>query len=196
MRPVASLCQSNLLKQLLHEGISIKINSANDKTSPACSSFYMPIQHELVCIVCAVRSEVMQMEGFRMTVTYRDWVPTDSETRVQSIATQIATSPSDAIFVRIQNLVEQNRVIHEEECFNLNPATNIMNPKAEALLSSGIGSRPSLGYTGDKYEMGLEAIEEIEVIAAQICAEVFEAEFCEIRVPSGAIANLYGFMAT
>ena len=131
-----------------------------------------------------------------MTVTYRDWVPTDSKTKVQSIATQIATSPSDAIFVRIQNLVEQNRVIDEEECFNLNPATNIMNPKAEALLSSGIGSRPSLGYTGDKYEMGLEAIEEIEVIVAQICAEVFEAEFCEIRVPSGAIANLYGFMAT
>jgi glycine hydroxymethyltransferase len=87
-------------------------------------------------------------------------------------------------------------VIHEEECFNLNPATNVMNPRAEALLSSGIGSRPSLGYPGDKYEMGLEAIEEIEVIAAQLCAEVFDANFAEVRVPSGAIANLYGFMAT
>ena len=70
-----------------------------------------------------------------------------------------------------------------------------MNPKAEALLSCGIGTRPSLGYPGDKYEMGLEAIEEIEVIAAELCAEVFDAEFAEIRVPSGAIANLYGFMA-
>jgi glycine hydroxymethyltransferase len=43
-----------------------------------------------------------------------------------------------------------------------------MNPRAEALLSSGLGSRPSLGYPGDKYEMGLEAIEEIEVIAAEL----------------------------
>ena len=50
-----------------------------------------------------------------------------------------------------------------------------------------MGSRPSLGYPGDKYEMGLEAIEEIEVIAAALAAEVFEAKFAEIRVPSGAI---------
>ncbi len=71
-----------------------------------------------------------------------------------------------------------------------------MNPRAEALLSAGLGSRPSLGYPGDKYEMGLEAIEEIEVIAAELCAEVFNAKYAEIRVPSGAIANLYGFMAT
>ena len=41
-----------------------------------------------------------------------------------------------------------------------------MNPRAEALLASGLGARPSLGYPGDKYETGLEAIEEIEVIAA------------------------------
>lgn len=131
-----------------------------------------------------------------MTITQRDWVPANCEAKVQSIATKTATSPSEVIIARIQELVEHNRVIHQEECFNLNPATNVMNPKAEALLASGIGSRPSLGYPGDKYEMGLEAIEEIEVITAQICAEVFEAEFCEIRVPSGAMANLYGFMAT
>src|ERR1700754_3073344 len=43
--------------------------------------------------------------------------------------------------------------------------------------------------------MGLEAIEEIEVIAAELAAEVFEAKYAEIRVGSGALANLYGFMA-
>ena len=63
-------------------------------------------------------------------------------------------------------------------------------------MAAGLGSRPSLGYPGDKYETGLEAIEEIEVTCAELCAEVFDAEFAEIRVPSGAIANLYGFMAT
>ncbi|MGI9506629.1 MAG: serine hydroxymethyltransferase, partial [Geminicoccaceae bacterium] len=91
---------------------------------------------------------------------------------------------------------EENRAIHERSCFNLNPATNVMNPRAEAILSAGLGSRPSLGYPGDKYEMGLEAIEEIEVIAAELCAEVFDAGYAEIRVASGAMANLYAFMAT
>ncbi|WP_299986904.1 serine hydroxymethyltransferase [uncultured Ruegeria sp.] len=131
-----------------------------------------------------------------MMLLERDWVPAICETRVQDIALKAAGAASADLLTRIEGLAEQNRVIHEEECFNLNPATNVMNPKAEALLSSGIGSRPSLGYPGDKYEMGLEAIEEIEVIAAQLCAEVFEAKFAEVRVPSGALANLYGFMAT
>ncbi|MDP5216442.1 aminotransferase class I/II-fold pyridoxal phosphate-dependent enzyme [Ruegeria sp. 2205SS24-7] len=131
-----------------------------------------------------------------MTLAQRDWVPGTSETLVQKIAAKAALTSSADLLTRIEQLAEQNRVIHEEECFNLNPATNVMNPKAEALLSSGIGSRPSLGYPGDKYEMGLEAIEEIEIIAAELCAEVFDAEFAEVRVPSGAIANLYGFMAT
>jgi glycine hydroxymethyltransferase len=135
-------------------------------------------------------------KGAFMTITPRAWVPGSCETRVQSIAQETARASSPALLARIQDLTSASRVIHEEECFNLNPATNIMNPKAEALLASGLGSRPSLGYPGDKYEMGLEAIEEIEVIATQLCAEVFEAEYAEIRVPSGAIANLYGFMAT
>ena len=131
-----------------------------------------------------------------MTLTKRDWVPPSCEARIQAIAAQTERAPSDAVRARLDALVVENRDIHEQACFNLNPATNVMNPKAEAMLSSGIGTRPSLGYPGDKYEMGLEAIEEIEVIAAALCAEVFEARFAEIRVPSGAVANLYGFMAT
>ncbi|KIC42535.1 serine hydroxymethyltransferase [Ruegeria sp. ANG-R] len=131
-----------------------------------------------------------------MTLAQRDWVPAASETLVQDIATKTASASSGDLLARLARLAEENRRIHENECFNLNPATNVMNPKAEALLSSGIGSRPSLGYPGDKYEMGLEAIEEIEIMAAELCAEVFDARFAEVRVPSGAIANLYGFMAT
>ena len=131
-----------------------------------------------------------------MALAKRNWVPQVCESRVQSVASRTSAQKTDEIANTIAALALQNQNIHTLECFNLNPATNVMNPKAEALLSSGIGSRPSLGYPGDKYEMGLEAIEEIEIITAELCAEVFNADFAEIRVPSGAIANLYGFMAT
>jgi len=130
-----------------------------------------------------------------MPLARRDWVPTPSEDRVQSIATRTAGKDPDTVVARIHALAAENRRIHDTECFNLNPATNVMNPRAEALLASGLGARPSLGYPGDKYETGLEAIEEIEVIAAELAAEVFGAAYAEIRVPSGAIANLMGFMA-
>ena len=127
---------------------------------------------------------------------HRDWVPAECENRVTEIARWSAGTSSAGIADRIEALARRNREIHENDCFNLNPATNVMSPRAEAILSSGIGTRPSLGYPGDKYEMGLEAIEEIEVIAAELCARVFDARFAEVRVASGAMANLFAFMAT
>lgn len=129
-------------------------------------------------------------------LTRRDWVPSATEDFVMTLAAEAAQRDPDAQEAEIDRLIAWNRDIHERDCINLNPATNVMNPKAEAALSSGIGSRPSLGYPGDKYEMGLEAIERIEVIAAELAAEVFNAGFAEIRVSSGALSNLYAFMAT
>jgi len=120
----------------------------------------------------------------------RPWVST--EDLIGRIASETAAADAPAITGRIDALIAQNKQIHERDCFNLNPATNVMTPRAEAALASGMGTRPSLGYPGDKYEMGLEAIEEVEVIAAELAAEVFNAKYAEIRVPSGAIANLYG----
>ncbi len=128
-------------------------------------------------------------------LTHRPWVPAAVETYIQDIASQTAAATSGDTEARLNTLISDNRQIHERDCFNLNPATNVMNPRAEAMLASGLGTRPSLGYPGDKYEMGLEAMGEIEVIAAELAAEVFNAKYAEIRVPSGAIANLYGFMA-
>ncbi|MBX2869331.1 MAG: aminotransferase class I/II-fold pyridoxal phosphate-dependent enzyme [Acidiferrobacterales bacterium] len=125
----------------------------------------------------------------------RPWVPAHCEHRINEIAEETHLAASEIISSRIDRLVKDNARIHLQDCFNLNPATNIMNPAAEALLGSGLGNRPSLGYPGDKYEMGLEAIEEIEVIAAELAAEIFDCRYAEIRVASGAMANLYGFMA-
>ncbi|MCP4995135.1 MAG: aminotransferase class I/II-fold pyridoxal phosphate-dependent enzyme [Gammaproteobacteria bacterium] len=96
----------------------------------------------------------------------------------------------------IEQLASQNRHIHEYDCINLDPATNIMNPKAEALLASGLGTRPSLGTPGGKYEMGLEAVEQIELLCSALACEVFSSKYAEIRVGSGALSNLYSFMAT
>jgi len=127
---------------------------------------------------------------------HRPWLPAASAARIDWIDAALAGATSAALAARIEALAVENRTIHERDCFNLNPATNVMNPRAEALLASGLGGRPSLGYPGDKYETGLEAIEEIEVIAANLASEVFGARFAEIRVGSGALANLYAFMAT
>ncbi len=126
----------------------------------------------------------------------RAWVPEASERYVQDVAGEVAASDAAANERRLLALVAENRAIHERDAVNLNPAGNVMNPRAEALLADGLGTRASLGYPGDKYEMGLEAVEKIEIMAAELAAEVFGARYVEFRVPSGGIANLYVFMAT
>ena len=131
-----------------------------------------------------------------MTTPARPWLPPVAARREQQILQDNAVRSTSAMAEHLQALITRNRQIHEVECINLNPATNAMNPVAEAALAAGLGSRPSLGHPGDKYEMGLEAMEEIEVLAADLACRVFGARFAEIRVGSGAMANLYAFMAT
>jgi glycine hydroxymethyltransferase len=127
---------------------------------------------------------------------HRPWVPGHSEALVAEVADRTAGSSPAALLAELDHLVAENDRIHNVETLNLNPATNLMNPRAEAMLSARLGSRASLGYPGEKYETGLEAIERIEVLAAELAAEVFGAAYAEIRVPSGAIANLYAFLVT
>ncbi|MEM8730675.1 MAG: aminotransferase class I/II-fold pyridoxal phosphate-dependent enzyme [Pseudomonadota bacterium] len=126
----------------------------------------------------------------------RPWLPATVAARIDQITSALDGAEAETLARRLETLAQSNRQIHERDCFNLNPATNVMNPRAEALLATGLGARPSLGYPGDKYEMGLEAIEEIEVIAANLACDVFRSRHAEIRVGSGALANLYAFMAT
>lgn len=143
-----------------------------------------------------------------MFQTPQTWVPAGSRDRIETISrthlgegsrdgshTETSTSMHEVV-ASIEKLIAASDRLHDEEAFNLNPASNVLNPRAAALLSSGSGSRTSLGYAGEKYEMGLEHIEQVEVITAELAARLFNASFAEVRVPSGAMANLYAFMAT
>ena len=125
----------------------------------------------------------------------RPWLPEPAVDRVASTLDGLGGLDAPGVEQWLDELIAENRHIHDEVCVNLNPATNRMNPRAEQMLAAGLGSRPSLGYPGLKYEMGLEAIEQIEIIAAELAARVFHADYAEVRVGSGALANLYAFMA-
>jgi glycine hydroxymethyltransferase len=97
---------------------------------------------------------------------------------------------------RIGALVEEQARWVDRECLNLNAATNVINPYAAHLLTSGIGSRPSLGLPGDKYETGLAPGEELEVLAGELARRTFRCAYAEVRILSGAMANLAVYMAT
>ena len=125
----------------------------------------------------------------------QSWATPASQELITRIASQVDNKSASDVQGWIEELAQENHRLHDIEGINLNPATNVLNPRAEKLLASGMGSRASLGHPGDKYETGLGAIEQIEIITQELACEVFGATYAEFRVPSGAIANLYAFMA-
>jgi glycine hydroxymethyltransferase len=127
----------------------------------------------------------------------KPWLPADCATVVAEMERALAgANDFDAIEKTVLGLVADHERLLDAESIGLNAGTNVMNPKAAALLSRSLGNRPSLGYPGDKYEMGMEFAAEIEVVAESLAKRLFAAPFAEIRVGSGALANLYAFMAT
>jgi glycine hydroxymethyltransferase len=128
--------------------------------------------------------------------TLGPWAPEPVNRRYGELAARSADlAPPDRLR-RIGALVAEQVRWNDRECLNLNPATNVQNPYAALLAGSGIGSRPSLGYPGDKYETGLAPGEEIEVIARETALRIFRCAYAETRVLSGAMANLAVYMAT
>ena len=68
-----------------------------------------------------------------MTVlTRRAWVPSPSEDQVQNVATVTHAAASPLVADTIAALIDRNTAIHDLECFNRNPAVNVMNPAAES----------------------------------------------------------------
>jgi glycine hydroxymethyltransferase len=128
--------------------------------------------------------------------TFGPWVAEVVNQRYGELATRSADLVPGDRLRHIGALVAEQARLVDRECLNLNPATNVMNPYAGQLLAAGIGSRPSLGLPGDKYETGLGPAEELEVIASELARRVFRCAFAETRLLSGAMANLAVYMAT
>ena len=124
------------------------------------------------------------------------WANEAVNRRYAALAAHAADLTGKERLQRLMALVDEQAQLVDRECLNLNPATNAQNPYGDVLMASGIGTRPSLGHPGDKYETGLGPSEEIEVIANELARRVFRAAYAETRLLSGAMANLAVFMAT
>ncbi len=128
--------------------------------------------------------------------TLGPWATEAVNRRYAALAAHAADLTGKERLQRLMELVDEQAQLVDRECLNLNPATNAQNPYGDVLMASGIGTRPSLGHPGDKYETGLGPSEEIEVIANELARRVFRAAYAETRLLSGAMANLAVFMAT
>jgi glycine hydroxymethyltransferase len=125
----------------------------------------------------------------------RPWVPAALEESIVQHAARYRALNAEQLEDEVHGLLKQHERFMDRECLNLYAGTNTLNPRAAKLLSASVGNRPSLGYPGDKYEMGMQYAEQLEIIAAEVLRELFDCRYVEYRVGSGSLANLYAFMA-
>lgn len=125
----------------------------------------------------------------------RPWVPQEVTHFYEEHAASYRARAPAALRDAIETALVQHERFMDYECINLYAGTNMMNPRAARLLASSVGSRPSLGYPGDKYETGLGYAEQIEIMASEVLKRLFTCDYVEFRVGSGSLANLYAYMA-
>ncbi|HRC74954.1 MAG TPA: beta-eliminating lyase-related protein [Kouleothrix sp.] len=125
----------------------------------------------------------------------RPWVPAELEAAIEERAAHYRGLGSDALEREVHELLARHEQYMDRECLSLYAGTNVLNPRAARLMGASVGSRPSLGYPGAKYEMGMQHAEQLEIIAAELLKELFGCAYAEFRVGSGSLANLYAYMA-
>lgn len=125
----------------------------------------------------------------------RPWLTVPERERSEQLLTLLGEVRPEEVPSVVMEMAERGDNLNGPGAINLYAGTNVMDPKAQALLATGIATRPSLGHPGDKYEMGLQHAEEIEVLCLSLVRRVFGCGFGEFRVLSGSMANLMAYMA-
>jgi glycine hydroxymethyltransferase len=129
-------------------------------------------------------------------IAEKTWLPEHCRAVIAALEGPLLAGSLDDIDARVMEIIDTHERHMDLETLGLNAGTNVMNPRAAALLGRSLGNRPSLGFPGDKYEMGMQHAEKLEITCESLVKRLFNAPYAEIRVASGAMANLYAFMAT
>lgn len=114
---------------------------------------------------------------------------------ITDIAQQVDACPAEALVAQIAAWIDEGERWVDLESINLYAGTNTQSSAVRRTLQTTLGTRPSLGEPGDKYEVGLEYSDRIEILAGAVLKKLFRAEFVEYRVLSGSMANLYAYMS-
>lgn len=118
-----------------------------------------------------------------------EWLEPELRAYYDQLKAEADALEPDGVVAYIEEILERHRQWVDRSCITLYAGTNVMNPRVSALLASTVGTRPSMGPPGAKYQTGLRFIERIEVAARELAKRLFQARYAETRVYSGSMAN-------
>ncbi|MFD1501526.1 glycine hydroxymethyltransferase, partial [Streptosporangium lutulentum] len=123
------------------------------------------------------------------------WAPPRAQRRLAELESELAGLGLDEITRLVDAVLAEHRGRLDEDGIVLYAGTNTMSPRARAAHEASLGSRPSMGWPGDKLQTGLDELDVLEVLAPLQVAAVMGGEFAEVRLQSATLANLACYSA-
>jgi glycine hydroxymethyltransferase len=130
----------------------------------------------------------------QQTVRTAPWASDRALTRLAEVEAALPTDPAAALGAATDAVLAHERRI-EQDALLLYAGGNVPTALGAATHHALLSNQPSMGYPGDKYQAGLEALDVLEVAVSRLVAGVMGARFAEIRPTSATLANLAVYAA-
>lgn len=95
---------------------------------------------------------------------------------------------------RVHELLAESEQNYDRDGLPLIGGANLMSAGVRRALASSLNSRPRVRSLAERLAGPRDAADEVEVIAKALLARLFNAQFAEVRVLSGSLANLHVYM--
>ncbi|MBB5802469.1 glycine hydroxymethyltransferase [Saccharothrix ecbatanensis] len=124
------------------------------------------------------------------------WASPQAQRRLAEVEAAVSTDLTAAgVASTVRKALEAHRAQVDDDGIVLYAGTNVVSPAAAAAVSHSVSSRPSMGWPGEKYQVGLDHLDTLEVLTPMLVASLMEGSFAEVRLQSATLANLAVYTA-
>ncbi|MEU5695351.1 DegT/DnrJ/EryC1/StrS family aminotransferase [Actinosynnema sp. NPDC020468] len=124
------------------------------------------------------------------------WASPAARTRLAEVEAAVS---ADLGAAAVADTVRTSLAAHaaqvDDDGIVLYAGTNVLSPAAAAATLATLNSRPSMGWPGEKYQVGLDHLDTLEVLAPLLVSELMEGTYAEVRLQSATLANLAVYTA-
>jgi glycine hydroxymethyltransferase len=119
------------------------------------------------------------------------WASPQAQRRLTEVEAAVSGGLDPAGVLRtVREALDAHAAQFDEDGIVLYAGTNVLSPAARSVAADGVSSRPSMGWPGEKYQVGLDHLDTLEVLAPMLVAELMEGVHAEVRLQSATLANL------
>jgi glycine hydroxymethyltransferase len=129
-----------------------------------------------------------------MAVRTAPWASDRAQRRLRDVERSLPEDAAAALSAAAQAVAAHEQRV-ERDALLLYAGSNVPTARVARAHHALLSNQPSMGYAGDKYQAGLEALDVVEVTVSRLVADLMGATFAEVRPTSATLANLAVYSA-